>query len=261
VAAGAPAALAALAFAMAAAWARVVAAAGVEPAALPVLNARVVDSAGLLSATAGARLSRRLAAHEQATGQQVVVVTLQSLAGRTIEEVGVELGRRAGVGRRGLDDGALFIVAPQERRVRIEVGYGLEGVLTDAACATIINALVLPPLRSGDFEAGIVAGVEGILATLGGTLDADPAAEPRAGRGERQPQAMGWLFFVVWASLMVVAMTSRGRRGHGLRGMLPLLLSAAVGGRGGRHGGFGGPGGGFRGSGGGFGGGGASGSW
>lgn len=230
---------------------------GAERTALPEIRARIVDEAGLLSTTATSRLTRRLAAHEQASSEQVVVVTVASLGGRSIEEAGVELGRKFGIGTRERNNGVLFILAPNERRVRIEVGYGLEGTLTDAACSTIINALVLPPLRSGDFEAGIVAGVEGILSTLGGTLEADREAPPRAGRGEGQPSALGWVFFAIWALLIIGAMTSRGRRGRVLRGILPLLLSGGFDGR--RGGGFGG--GGFRGGGGSFGGGGASGSW
>ena len=109
----------------------------------PPLTGRVVDDAGMLSASTQSELTDMLAAHERATGEQVVVVTLASLQGYTIEDFGYQLGRYWGIGQKGKNTGAILIVAPKEHKVRIEVGYGLEGQLTDAVSATII---MLPPL-------------------------------------------------------------------------------------------------------------------
>ena len=99
-----------------------------------------------------------LAAHERATGQQVVVVTLDSLQGYSIEDYGYQLGRHWGIGQKGKNNGALLIVAPKEHKVRIEVGYGLEGTLTDATSRTIIQNYILPSFKRGDYNAGVVGG-------------------------------------------------------------------------------------------------------
>ena len=132
----------------------------------PPLSGRVVDQADLLSASAEADLSAQLAAHEQKTTNQVVVVTLNSLEGGAIEEYGVELGRHWGIGQKEKDNGVLLLVAPNERRMRIEVGYGLEGTLTDAISSVIIDRRLRPAFKAGDYEAGIRAGVDGILDVL-----------------------------------------------------------------------------------------------
>ena len=112
-------------------------------------------------------LTRELAAYEAASGgTQVVVATVPNLQGRAIEEYGYQLGRAWGIGQADEDTGALLIVAPSERQVRIEVGYGLEGRLTDAISWDIIQGRILPAFREGDFDAGVTAGVQGMLAAL-----------------------------------------------------------------------------------------------
>src|SRR5262249_34081551 len=125
-------------------------------------------------------LTEMLARFEQATGQQVVVVTLRSLQGYPIEDFGYQLGRKWGIGQKGKNTGALLIVAPNERKVRIEVGYGLEGSLTDAASRAIIELEILPNFRNGDFNGGVVAGAAGIVTLLGGSpsAGAPPNAQP-----------------------------------------------------------------------------------
>ena len=128
----------------------------------------MVDQAGLLSADAERALDERLAGHERASQNQVVVVTVDSLQGRTIEEFGYQLGRHWGIGQAEQDNGVLLIVAPQERRVRIEVGYGLEGLLTDAISSNIIHSLILPAFRRGDVEGGIAGGALAVVDALGG---------------------------------------------------------------------------------------------
>lgn len=135
--------------------------------ALPKLTGRVVDEAGLLSPVTRAELSSRLARLEKATGHQLVILTVRSLKGQTIEDFGVRVGRTWGLGRRGVDDGVLLIVAPTERKVRIEVGYGLEKQLSDPLCAKIIRERIVPRFAKGDMSGGIVAGTDAIIASLG----------------------------------------------------------------------------------------------
>jgi uncharacterized protein len=243
----------------------------------PTLTGRVVDDAQLLSPEQEQALTGKLAALEQQTGGQLVVVTLPSLQDQEIEDFGYQLGRHWGIGQKENDGGALLIVAPNERKVRIEVGYGLEGVLTDAYSSLIIRNDILPAFRQGDYAAGIIAGTDAIIAQL----TADPAeaqaraAEAKSAASEREKPILPALiifliFFFLFISLVGAAAGGRRRHGKG-DGLTPILIWAASealknqgrGGRGGGGwgggGGFGG--GGFGGGGGGFGGGGASGGW
>lgn len=222
----------------------------------PPLTGRVVDRAGLLDAGQEAELTRLLADHEQATGNQVVVVTLPDLGGRGIEETGLALGRQWGIGQQGRDNGALLLVAQAERRIRIEVGYGLEGSLTDAQSALIIHNLIAPAFRRGDFAGGIRAGVEGMIQVIGG--EPMEGYLPALGRPAPEQPPLLVLLIVFAVMLTVVGISGRGPRGRQGRAALTGALLGALLGRGG-GGGFGG--GGFGGGGGGFGGGGASGGW
>ncbi len=147
----------------------------------PALTGRVVDNAGLLSAPERQRLTRLLEEHEAQTTNQVVIVTLESLQGYVIEAFGYQLGRHWGIGQKGKDNGVLLIVASTERKVRIEVGYGLEGTLTDALSRDIIDTRILPAFRSNNYERGIARGTTGILAVLGGTYQ--PAKPARRSSG------------------------------------------------------------------------------
>lgn len=133
------------------------------PSGLPALTGRVVDNAHLLSADQEAFLTRALAVTEQRTKHQFVVVTLSSLGGKPIEKVGLELGNGWGIGRKDHDDGVLLIVAPSERKVRIEVGDGLRRALTDAEAGAIIRQRILPRFRKGAMAAGIYDGAAGII--------------------------------------------------------------------------------------------------
>ena len=223
----------------------------------PPLTGRVVDNAHVLSAGTKADLTAKLAALEQKTGDQVVVVTLPSLQGYEIEDYGYQLGRAWGIGQKGKNTGALLIVAPGERKVRIEVGYGLEGVLTDALTSVILQQAVLPKFRAGDVEGGVVAGTDAIVAQLG----LDPAtAQAKAQAAAQQPAAPPIHIPVIFIIIVVFVLFRILFRGGGLLGLAPLLF---MGGGGGYRGGdtFGGGGGGFGGGGGSFGGGGSSGSW
>jgi uncharacterized membrane protein YgcG len=149
----------------------------------PPLTGRVVDDAGVLNDSTRGELTLMLAEHERATGQQVVVVTLESLQGFPIEDYGYRLGRHWGIGQKGTNTGALLIVVPKERKVRIEVGYGLEGMLTDAASRVIIERDIVPNFRRGDFNAGVLAGTTSMLRVLGG--NPPELGEPATSLGER----------------------------------------------------------------------------
>lgn len=142
------------------------AAAQAAAADLPALTGRVVDNANLLTPAQEAGLTQQLTALEQRTTDQLVVVTTPSLGQRTIEQYGLALGRAWGIGQRGKDNGVLLVVAPTERKVRIEVGYGLEAILTNARAQQIINESIVPQFRQSRWHEGIDAGTEAIVATL-----------------------------------------------------------------------------------------------
>lgn len=226
----------------------------------PALTGRVVDDAGVLSASTKVGLNQMLAEFERRSGgTQVVVVTLKSLQGLSIEDFGYQLGRHWGIGQKDKNTGALLIVAPNEHKVRIEVGYGLEGTLTDALSRTIIERDIVPAFRRGDLNGGVLAGTSAIVRVLGGDAKA-VAAEP-AQRGW-QGNALPIIPFGINIIFIVLFLMLFMRHRQGFWGY-PLL-----GGFGGYGGGFGGGGfsgggggGGFSGGGGSFGGGGASGSW
>ncbi len=235
----------------------------------PPLTGRVVDRADLLSPQAEAALTTKLEALERDTTDQVVVVTVPDLQGHPIEDYGYQLGRAWGIGQSANNNGVLLIIARDERKVRIEVGYGLEPVLTDALSAVIIHDAILPPLREGFYDRGVTAGVDAIDAQL----RLDPAeAQARAAAAERPQSSLpigpAVLIAVVFLFLLLGLIGSASRRGrrHRSSGLGPILIWAASeamrnSGRGGGGWGGGGGGGGFGGGGGSFGGGGASGGW
>ena len=261
----------------------------------PALTGRVVDDAQILDAGVRGQLDAMLAAHEHATGNQVVVVTLKTLEGNAIEEYGYQLGRKWGIGEKGKNNGALLIVAPNEREVRIEVGYGLEGTLTDAQSNNIIANVIVPAFKRGDTASGITAGAQAIVGVLAGE-DTPAARTPAARSAKDQDSSSGGPFALLIPAILLghFAMSLfSGARSFtaavmgGVFGivafvmfqsvMIALFIAVVVGvillvggGRGGGFGGFGGGGmrgggfggsGGFGGGGGSFGGGGASGRW
>lgn len=220
---------------------------------LPPLTGRVVDQAEILSAAQEAAITERLAAHERETSNQVVVATVPSLQGTDLERFANELFRAWNLGQKGRDNGVLLLVAPTEREVRIEVGYGLEGSLTDAIASDIVRNRILPRFRVGDLPGGINAGVEAILAAIEGTYE--PLTKPEAGEFD-------WAFLalaIIWALFLVI----RSSRNPRLRRQYGRWPGRARYGWGGGWGGgsWGGAGGGFSGGGGSSGGGGASGRW
>jgi len=144
---------------------------------LPALTGRVVDNAALLTPAQEAALTEESAALERRTSDQLVVVTTPSLGGRPIEQYGLALGNSWHIGQRGKDNGVLLIVAPTERKVRIEVGYGLEAILTNARAAQIIDESIVPRFRESNWHEGIEGGSRAIVATLVAHAD-----EPRQRR-------------------------------------------------------------------------------
>ncbi|MEL6752089.1 MAG: TPM domain-containing protein [Pseudomonadota bacterium] len=252
--------------------------------AVPALTGRVVDNAGLIDATSEARITSTLLAHEQATGEQIAVLTLPSLEGEALEDYSLRVARQWSLGQADLDTGALLLVAQAERKIRIEVGYGLEGRLTDAQSGLIIRNRLTPAFRQGDFSGGIEAAVAAIIDVLGG----NPLAQPKVETYDNSPPSIGefaffllivFIFFgpVIFGILVRIFgrqirpgqyrwlgfdvfddKTPRGtKRAPGKRGRSGTVIFPSGHGRGG-SGGFGG---GFSGGGGGFGGGGASGGW
>ena len=243
----------------------------------PPLTGRVVDGANVIPPEAEAQLTAKLEALETQSQRQLVVVTVPDLQGYEISDYGYRLGRAWGIGSAENDGGVLLIVAPEERKVRIEVGYGLESVLTDAFSSQVINTEILPAFKVGGFQRGIAAGSDAIIAQL----RLDPAeAQARAAESAVEPAradapigpailiGLVFLFLLIWG---IGGSASRGKRRRG--GVSPILVWAAVdalsrasrGGGSGGGGSFGGGsfggGGGFSGGGGSFGGGGASGGW
>ena len=264
--------------------------------AVPPLGGRVTDLTGTLTREQQAGLERMLEQFEARKGSQLAVLMVPTTAPETIEQYALRVGEQWKIGRKKIDDGAILVVAKNDRTLRIEVGYGLEGVLNDATASRIIREIIVPRFREGDFYGGINAGLDRMMRLI----DGEPLPEPSA---RSSPAAPATGFMHLLPILLVVAMIG----GAILRALLGRFLGAAatggavgfvawmvagamavallagflaffftlVGGFGGRgyYGGMGlprsggwgggswGGGGGFRGGGGSFGGGGASGRW
>jgi len=255
------AAVRAAALALIAALAFAGAAAKADPT-FPALTGRVVDDAHILPAESQAELTQKLAALEQANGDQLVVVTLPGLQGYDIADYGYRLGRAWGIGQKGKNNGALLIIAPTEKKVRVEAGYGLEPVLTDAVSSLIIQREMLPRFREGDYAGGTTAGVDAILNVLAEPRQLAEAQARAAAQEVRRPHRRADPGAVIVIIIIAVFVLSGLFRRGGGGGLLPLLLLSSLGGRGRDDDwGGGGDGGGFSGGGGSFGGGGASGGW
>jgi uncharacterized protein len=228
----------------------------------PALSGRVVDDAHILNAQTVDDVTQKLAALEAKTSRQLVVVTLPSLQGYDISDYGYQLGRAWGIGQAKLNNGVLLIIAPTEHKARIEVGYGLEPIMTDALSSVILQSTVLPKFRTGDYNAGVEGGVDALIQQLSldtSTAEVKAAAaeqQAQSDNGAGQPGGISGLVILLFIAFAIF-------RVFGGWGLLPFLFMGG-GGRGGFGGGGmggGGFGGGFGGGGGGFGGGGASGSW
>jgi len=227
----------------------------------PPLNGRIVDQANIIPQQTREALEPKLVELEQKSGIQLVVATVNSLEGQEIEPYANELFRFWKLGEKNRNNGVLLLIAPKERRVRIEVGYGLEGTLTDALSAVIIANAITPRFKTGDYSGGITRGVEDIITVL--TTDASEWQKRPSLRLD-QPQAarpVNWIGVIAFFAVIILLMISPTFRAI----FFASLLTRGGGsyGRGGYSGGggFGGSGGGFSGGGGSSGGGGASGRW
>jgi uncharacterized protein len=262
--------------------------------AVPPLTGRVIDQTGTLTTGQKTALEQTLRAFEATKGSQIAVLIVPSSAPETIEQYSLRVAEQWKLGRKKVDDGAVLVVAKDDRALRIEVGYGLEGVLNDATSKRIISEIIVPRFQQGDFHGGITAGVDRILHVIDGEPLPEPKEKPPGNIGNirqyipvlfilafvvggvlhavlgRFPGALvtgGGVAVVAWlfAGMVSIALIA------GVIAFIFTLLSGGMGGPGlgGRLGGFGGggfggggfSGGGFSGGGGGFGGGGATGRW
>ena len=232
----------------------------------PAPAARVNDYAGLLSAADRDRLERVMGERERATGAQMAIAVFRALEGESLEDFSIRLAQQWRIGQKGLDNGAILVVFVHDRKVRLEVGYGLEPVVTDAVAGQIIREAIAPRFREGRYAAGLEAAVHAVF--------------DRAGKGERPVAGrsrpftappwtvLGFAGILVVIAVILVAEVRKGRRfarrniySAGRDGWsTPVIVPPTWWGRGG-GGGFDSGGGGFSGGGGSFGGGGASGSW
>ncbi len=226
----------------------------------PALTGRVVDDAHVLSAAERADLEGKLADLENKSGIQLVVATVPSLGGQAIEPYANTLFRAWKLGEAKKNNGVLLLVAPNEHRVRIEVGYGLEGTLTDATSSIIIANAAAPRFKAGDFDGGVARAVEDIITVLT-TDSADWQKKPEL-RAEDNASSLNAITPLVFILFILFVFFMMRVRGAGVLGNA-IILSSGVGRSGSSFGGsdFGGGGGGFSGGGGSSGGGGASGSW
>jgi uncharacterized protein len=234
----------------------------------PKLAGRVTDAAGILPAETVAKLDGELAALEKKTSIQLVVATVPDLQGYEIDEYGYQLGRAWGIGQKGQNNGALLIVAPNERKVRIEVGYGLEGMLTDALTSQIIRRDIIPRFKAGDMAGGVVAGADAIIKVVEMPEGDRAMAAAEAAQADRDRSRGPSLGTIIWLVIMLIWLffaISRSKRGR--RSGPTIIWGPGLGGGGGGWGSGGGGGGGgwggggFGGGGGSFGGGGSSGGW
>jgi uncharacterized protein len=258
---------------------------------VPELKGRVNDYANMLSPGTVSAIESRLAELEQKDSTQVAVLTVPSLNGEVLEEFSIKVAEKWKIGRKKLDNGAILLIAKEDRKMRIEVGYGLEGKLTDLRAGRIINDIMKPSFKAGDFDRGVSDGVDAIIQTVRGeyqAVDAPPKAMTHAdpmslftpaifafffigiiGKVKRvlggvsgaavAPIAGGILFGLSpWILLLIPI-------GFVIGLIIPTLMTLFMLTGGGRGGGgwisSGGSGGGFSGGGGSFGGGGSSGSW
>ncbi len=265
---------------------------------VPPLKQRVNDTAGMLSAGTQQQLEDILGRLEQTDSTQIVVLTIPSLDGDVLEEFSIKVADQWKIGRKGLDNGAILLIAKNDRKIRIEVGYGLEGSLTDLMAGRIIGNVIVPQFKAGNFDQGVIDGVQAMIGVVRGEYQALEKAPGGGQKNKDSPFGLGGLI----AFLFFISMLGRLRRPMGIAAggiLAPLaaglffnlsplwiLLSIPIGllaglilsflgsplvfGHGHHHhrhsgGGWSGGGGfstgGFGGGGGGFGGGGASGGW
>jgi len=220
---------------------------------VPQLTGYVNDRADMISADVELKLENYLREFERSDSTQIAVLTIPSLEGEALEDFSLKVAESWGLGRKEKDNGILLFVARDDRKVRIEVGYGLEGKLTDLMAGRIIDNEITPYFRKGNFDAGIIAGINALGNAVRGEYQGD--GRSTSGR-EKRRSPWGALALLLFLGPSLLRFTALGHRGRGYRRSGMFWIGGPFGGGGG--GGFGG---GFSGGGGGFGGGGASGGW
>lgn len=171
-------------------------AAAVHALDVPYLSGRINDNAHMLSSETVAELESMLAAYEDSTGNQLVLLTIESLEGESLEDYSMRVAETWKLGQKGVDNGALLLVAKQDRKLRIEVGYGLEASLTDAMTSYIINSVITPRFKQGDFEAGIREGLQNMILAADGTIG---EADISTASGDDFPM---WGFMLFWFGIV-----------------------------------------------------------
>jgi uncharacterized protein len=225
---------------------------------VPPAKGYVTDYAGLLTPAEISRLDKALREYDTRTSNQVLVLIIKSLKGEAIESFGIKVAEKWKPGQKGKDNGAIFIIAKEDRQTKIEVGYGLEHLLTDLECSLIIDKIVKPKFQDGKYSEGIAAAIDSIINAITGDI------MPQAGNVGNQSAAIeetgAWIFILLFFGFFIgIALISRAGRRGGLGGS---WSAGGFGRTGWGGGGFGSSGrGGFSGGGGRFGGGGASGRW
>ncbi len=197
---------------------------------VPPLRARVNDLAGMLSPEAAQALEQRLADFEQETGHQIAVLTIPSLEGDAIEDFGIRVAEAWKIGKKGFDNGAILLIVQKERKLRIEVGYGLEGVLPDAVASRIIREVIVPRFRDGDFSGGIVAGVNAVMQVTKGEPLPESARTVNRSRSSQGGSLVNVLMITAMLALFI-GMTQRrlfgGIFGGSAAGLVAALGSSA----------------------------------
>ena len=219
---------------------------------VPKLTGFVNDRADMISPDVELKLENFLREFERSDSTQIAILTIPSLEGEALEEYSLRVAETWGLGRKGKDNGILLLVSRDDHKIRIEVGYGLEGKLTDLMAGRIVDNEITPYFRKGNFDAGIIAGISALGSAVRGEYKGDGSGTSSGKR--RSPWGMLALLLFLGPSLL--RFTALGHRGRGYRRSGMFWIGGPFGGGGG--GGFGG---GFSGGGGGFGGGGASGGW
>jgi len=234
------------------------------------------DTAGVVDASTAAQLDQKLASFEQLSGAQVIIYVFRTVGGDPIEDFTIRCAEKWKIGNKKYDNGLILFVFVQERKARIEVGYGLEGAITDAVSSDVLRNYLTPHFRQGDYAGGLNAAADAIMAKIRGEEPARPPVNPQTSHGSRADRGAGTIppiaiLFIIIFFLFIVPRFFLPR-GSGCGGCFWPMFFLGGGGRGstfggfgggggGGFGGFGGGGGGFSGGGGGFGGGGASGGW
>jgi len=224
---------------------------------VPRLAGRINDRADVLSSTEESILDTMLRTAEEKTTSQFVLLTITSLEGDSLEDFSIRVAESWKIGQKGLDNGVILLIAMKEKKIRIEVGYGLESILTDIKCGYIIRNQIVPRFREGKYYRGIHDALKQITGIVTRDFDISPEELKKFRESQKKSEKghvpIGIILFIVF---ILISIFRGGGRGRGGRGGTPIFWGGGFGGGGGGVGG-----GGFSGGGGGFGGGGASGGW